>query len=442
MIGTLEFPPREIEYVEPVMIYDLAHIVNMVYQQNVEPTKGGYLPKRLSNKIRPLLQGRPRYNYDGSDDYVDMLLTLLVNIHVLHAVTPPQGDMKTRIVPGRGFSSWAKMELEEQAACLVTVWVSQRLLFDATGVDYDPWDSTWGPSVYTRDTRSGRQTLLESLRECVPGTWYSTESLLEKLWKERPLALYHLSATQQKEEVRRVKMLRDHWLQTDGQLYIGMLESTLRDIGLIIPGYDEPVPVDEQGKMCGFMVTELGAMVIKQVLTDEMKRTASNVSATTTHALIVQPDFELFLLHPHFPTLYAVLPFAQLHQVGSASRLTLTKSSLLRGIAAGQKIERIVQMLAEVSQKELPQNVVYTLQDWAKLYKETQVSQAVLLETPDEATASQLCASARLQKFGVRQLAPCVVALDGDANLQEVRNALEKEGVTPQLLGNFVRRDP
>jgi len=118
------------------------------------------------------------------------------------------------------------------------------------------------------------------------------------------------------------------------------------------------------------------------------------------------------------------------------SRLTLTRESILRGVAAGSTAERILQLLEERSQKGVPQNVAYTLNDWARLYKGTTISQVVLLEVTSEAAANEICNAPKLQAFGLRRLGPCAIAASHDANLQELRRALDKMGIVAHIGAN------
>ena len=120
----------------------------------------------------------------------------------------------------------------------------------------------------------------------------------------------------------------------------------------------------------------------------------------------MQPSFELLLLQPDLPAVYDLLPFAQVNQIGIVSRLTLTRNSVLRGLEAGRNIEQILKILEKHSQKELPQNVLYTLRDWIKSYKEVTISQVLLLDVPSEAIANEICSSSKLSVFGLRKIAP------------------------------------
>ena len=153
--------------------------------------------------------------------------------------------------------------------------------------------------------------------------------------------------------------------------------------------------------------------------------------------LVLQPNFELLLLHPDMPTLYSLLPFAQVNQVEMVSRLTLTRASVLRGMEAGHSIEEILSILQERSQKEIPQNVAYTLRDWVKLYKDARVSQVFLLEVSSEAVTDEICSSSKLRKFNLRKLGPRVLIANSDINLQELRRTLDKEGIIVRVSGDI-----
>src|SRR5207244_12073883 len=119
-------------------------------------------------------------------------------------------------------------------------------------------------------------------------------------------------------------------------------------------------------------------------------------------------------------------------------RLTLTRASVLRGMEAGNDIEQILRILEERSQKEIPQNVAYTLRDWVKLYKDVRISQVLLLEVSSEAVADELCSSPKLQTFNLRKLTPRVLVVSNEVNLQELKRALEKEGIIVRVRGDII----
>src|SRR5437879_7297272 len=251
-----------------------------------------------------------------------------------------------------------------------------KQITDVVKVEFDPWASY--SYFYDLEVRKGRQALLDQLRTCVPGKWYRVDSLVEELWEKNPEAMRCGSLS--KKQVRNDKDARKKWMKSDAQFYIGMLDSSLRDLGIVAVGYEVAPTEGTYRNPDTFMLSELAATLFSTHEDNTQTSKQTNNEKGSQRSLIVQPSFELLLLQPHLPTLYSVLPFAQVNQIGVASRLTLTKASLLRGMAAGYNIERIVQVLEEHSHKELPQNVVYTLRDWARQYKETRISQVLLLE--------------------------------------------------------------
>ena len=124
------------------------------------------------------------------------------------------------------------------------------------------------------------------------------------------------------------------------------------------------------------------------------------------------------------------------------SRLTLTRPSALRGVEAGYDTEQILHILEEHSQKEVPQNVAYTLRDWVKLYKDVKISQVLLLEVSSEAIADEICSSPKLQaltsNFNLHKLAPRVLVVSNEVNLQELKRVLEKEGIIVRVRGDII----
>ena len=109
---------------------------------------------------------------------------------------------------------------------------------------------------------------------------------------------------------------------------------------------------------------------------------SKNTTQAPQKLLIVQPNYEILLMQPDLPTLYSILPFTQVKQINLVSTLTLTQSALIRAIQNGLRTEEILTTLKNLSQKELPQNIIYTLQDWGKQYKQASISHVVLLELP------------------------------------------------------------
>jgi Helicase conserved C-terminal domain len=411
---------------ETIILHDLATIIGAVYQQDIEPTKAGTVPKRIATRIDPLLRGRARTALanEGENEYLEMLFDIARELGFLQLSRPAARDIKERYEPGPALEHWSQMNAVEQTRRLLQFWVSSGRWGDVVGANYREWYSGYV------DHRAVRGSLVSQMRNCNPGQWYTVPSLLHLIRGRDPFVLRPRQRSIASLGYRKASELREHWDTCDREIVIGSLSSSLYELGIVALGYRDPraLDVDEFHNPDFFMLTELGAMV----LLPEVKP-APATEQDGNRTLVVQPSFELLLLQPDLPTLYSLLPFAQLNQVGVVSRLTLTRESILRGVAAGTGAERILQVLEERSQKGVPQNVAYTLNDWARLYKGTTISQVILLDVTSEAVANEICNSPKLQAFGLRRLGPCAVAVTYDINLQELRRALDKMGIVAHI---------
>lgn len=420
------------------LLFDLAIVVGACYQMVIEPTQAGRVPKRLANKIFPLLHGaRPAY-YEDTDNYLDMIFAIdeALGLLKLHA---PNGQ-KARFMPGPKLEAWGKLPLYEQVKRLLAIWQDPKYRgwSDVAGVNYRPTHASYN---YYFDMQSARTGLLTYLQEeCEPDTWYDLAMLLHKIKTEKPLVLREHARYGIYNGLRANKEFLANWDETDGEIIAGMLSSTFRELGMVTPGYQkEPalVPSDmehEASNPSAFRFTELGAQVLWQHGLPKEPMEGSEPART----LIVQPNFELLLLHLDYPTLYQLLPFARVDQVEMVSKLTLTQESVRRGVEAGHGIEKTLRVLQAHSQKDLPQNVLYTLQDWGRLYKNATVAQILILEVENESVADEICASAKTRNLGLRRLGPCAIAVGDQVSLQVLRTTLEKEGVILHVQGDIL----
>jgi hypothetical protein len=451
----LPTPPEGTRNAETLVLYDLAVIIGAVYQQTLEPTQAGAVPKRLAARIQPLLHGYPRKKYrDTDDEYMEMLFAIARELGLLGLSTSSIQDVKRHYEPGPRLQGWSRLSAAEQCTLLLEQWTGSFKWLDLYGPNFrqtNPFN--WNPMP-------SRSTLLDYLRKCKPGRWYSVESLLQTIWDENPLAMRQQQYSYgHKQDKPTGNAARLKWMSSEGEVYTGLLTSTLFEMGVVSLGYRQADVSDLRTAFepAAFMLSDIGGAAL-------LPGKFSAAPQVEGSALVVQPNFELLLLQPDMPTLYALLPFSQANQVELVSRLTLTRASLLRGLlqypkterrdeedpvqppealdgsyptrripkmssgnALGIDIESIISILRERGQKAVPQNVEYTLRDWARQYKGTRLSQVILLETSSEALADEICASSKLQEFGLRRLGPCAIAAGGNVN--HLRRALDKEGI-------------
>jgi len=425
--------PAAIRPSENIAVYDIAMLVNTIYQQTIEPTQAGRVPKRIATKLRSTLRGQPRIDYDDGDDYIEILLNVMESFGIAQLTNPTFQESKPAYQISPSLEKWAKMSLLEQTHALTRYWLENFDWRDVYGVNYVSW------STYSWDVAGGRKALIKHLYNCIPGRWYTVDSLLQMIWKEDAFA-YRPTTSYGRTKVRKDADTKVKWDRCEGEVYRGILSSTLYELGFVDVGHEHADALSSTTPINPdyFMITELGRKVMALGTPDLDKSVLEEPLAP--RGLVVQPNFELLLLQPDLPTLYALLPFAHANQLGIVSRLTLTKASVLRGLQAGQNVEQILHVLREHSQKELPQNVEYTIHDWTKTFKSANVSQVLLFEVSSEEAGQILGVIPSLQELSVRQLAPCIFAVSGSVELQKVRKELEKAGVFVQITGEVFSR--
>jgi hypothetical protein len=439
---TLDEPPHTIHSGDTLMLYDLAFLIGNMYQQNIEPTKSGDVPKRISNKLFPQMQIRPRHQYGDSANFtVDMLFDIAQKLGLVELSASLGDDVKPHYEPGPQLAKWAQWDVIDQTHELIEYWLKAHNWADIAGVNFDPTLSS-----YYLDMRTARNAVLEYLSKCIPGRWYSFASFLRTLKAENPLLLRSNQAAAGLAGYRNSKTILSNWDRCDGEIVVGLITSTLFELGIVSLGYNSGqsqgmfLQVDQQTNKPlnpdSFMLTDLATAILPTPLEPPADQDTSLAGRT----LIVQPNFELLLLQPDLPTLYSLLPVAQVNQVGKVSRLTLTRNSLLRGLETAKNVENVLRILEEHSQKEIPQNVAYTLRDWGRLYKEASISQVLLLEVESESLANEIFAMPKLKSLGLRRLGPCAMTADSGVTFSELRRTLEKEGIVVHINGQIIMR--
>lgn len=415
----------------PGICYDLATVIGYVYQHDVEPTKEGKLPKRISSKIRPLLHGKPRMRELEGETYVDQVFQLAEVLGLL-TCAPCPGEEKPRYQPGLNLLAWEKRPLVDQVRLVLAEWKKSTTWYDVL-VDGRPIY----PSAYNIGTV--RKTLLHHLFSCLPDRWYRLDAFLYLLWKEQPIPFSQVSSRydRQPSQPPSLRTLREQWMQRgEGQLYTGLLASALAEMGLVSLGYAGNPEVSEATPRPAewFQLTSLGAIVLSD---GQMKKesTTGLWFVPEERPLIVQPSFELLLLHPAMPVLYQLLRWAEIKRIGPVSTLTLTQKALLRGMAAGYSVQQVTNYLAQQSRTDLAQNVVYTINDWSRAYKGATLAEVVLVDASSEQVALDLVHLLAENHIEVRSLTSCILAIfPTGGSLFTLRRLLEKAGV-------FVRED-
>jgi hypothetical protein len=406
--------PRAVQPADTPFLWDLAALVAASHHQEIELTRAGALPKRAAQRLLPLLTGeRARRDEEEALAYVELLKLEAQDLSLI-AAPVATGRARARLATGAKLDSWARHDPVMQARRLLRRWPMDRWWQDIPGAGYREWLS------FYLEIPVAREVVLRQLKECKPGLWYSLASFRATIRGSDPYVLRPSQRYAGEAGFKLADDLREQWETTDGEFITGMFRSTLYELGIVALGYErERVPSpEERANPDAFMLTELGAEALN-----------SDLSASTQpspHALVVQPNFQVLLMEPFMPALYWLLRFATLEQVGRVSRFTLTREALDRGLSGGASIEEVVGFLRKHTQKALPQNVVYTLHDWARQHRERALEPWGLV-APDETVAREVVTSPQLRAFRLRNIG-ALVAVPPEASLKELRRALERTG--------------
>jgi hypothetical protein len=383
---------------QPLILYDLAAIVGSVYQQRITLTRQGRVTKHFAQLLRPLLHGSPRNGEGGDDGYVNVLCEAASQLHLIYRSSSLDEDAhKPYYCPAResGLEEWSHLSAREQARRFLAWWKGSTRWHDVWSPDFRQWDSgDWNPLA-----ARGLLIDLLSSRLYLPGRWYSISSLLDLIWQRGPSALRpaRLKARGRTQSVP--SGLRRYWDRCEGIVYQGILSSTLSELGIISTAWRSgDTQTDAPALPTSFSITEFGA----QVLFEE----SAPSPVKPIKALVVQPSFELILLHFDPPALYPLLPFSEVKLVEQASRLALTRKSVLRGIEQGMSVDQMLAILNASSKKAIPQNVTRTLKDWGKIFKEVEMVEVLLIEASSEEMADELSLSPHWHAFGIEKIAP------------------------------------
>jgi Helicase conserved C-terminal domain len=409
-------------------MWDLIVLVAAASQQEIELTRSGSLPKRAAQRLLPFLTGqRARISEEEALVYIELLRQEACDLGLVVA-QGGGGKDRARLTPGPRLDSWARHDLVMQARRLYRRWPTDRWWSDLAGAQYHEWQT------FYLDIPVAREAVHKLLITCEPGVWYTLESFRATLQGGDPYVLRPSQRYAGESGFKMADGLRAQWEFTDGEIITGMFRSTLYELGLVTLGYegDTAPDVHENINPTSFMLTELGAEALKSDL--------SARDQPSKRSLVVQPNFQALLMEPFMPALYWLARFATLEQVGRVSRFTLTREALQRGLDTGVGIDEVIVFLEEHAQKALPQNIVYSLRDWARQRRE-QSREApkplMTLEAANERLAREIVTDPQLRAFQLERVGSRGVAIPPNARLRELRRALERNGYAQKLLSGF-----
>jgi XPB/Ssl2-like helicase family protein len=168
-------------------------------------------------------------------------------------------------------------------------------------------------------------------------------------------------------------------------------------------------------------LSSLGATILGIALPSE--------GAVERKPLIVNPDFEVlvFAEKRDYNLVYQLDKFCVRIRTENIYHYRLTRESVSQAIVSGMSADDMIRVLADNSRNRIPQNVEFSIRDWAGAVRFVSVRRAFLLEAEHPETIDRIMALPSIQPLVKLRVSPTVLALrerpDAAAAVQDLRNA-------------------
>lgn len=147
-------------------------------------------------------------------------------------------------------------------------------------------------------------------------------------------------------------------------------------------------------------------------------------------ALIVNPDHEVIVFTDvaGFQLAQEVGRFATRTKADFSVHFILTQESVQAGVAAGLDAESILAMLRENSSHPIPQNVEFSISEWASKVIQFVARRSWLIQAEEESDLNRLMETKEMKGLDATRLSPLVVELNEDPTRAGIVEKLQERG--------------
>ncbi|MBE7561074.1 helicase-associated domain-containing protein [bacterium] len=244
---------------------------------------------------------------------------------------------------------------------------------------------------------SMHQRLLEMLREAEPARWYDLDALLDEVAGK---------ARTPDRAARRSSLFA----------LLGLLHDlSVLDFGCDAAGADWALRVSPAGWA---------------MLCDEPFPPAERL-VREVHAL---PDFTVLApLEVEADERWQLESFADLVSADTIFTYRISRQSIYRALQDGVEVESILAFFVQHGERRLPQNVEYSVREWAASFGRIHFADVLLLRCDSEELAAEVAASPDIRRFIEGQITPRDL-LVSRGGYEEIVKYLEKMGHLPKTL--------
>ncbi|MSR48113.1 MAG: hypothetical protein EXS13_13820 [Planctomycetes bacterium] len=371
------------------LLSDLALLVERLTRDKVRYTQGGQIYRAAAKKIEDELILCSKGGEASSETLFNFLLDLALQRHLLRRMQD-----RTLQLTAKG-KTWPRLSVHFKLKELLAA------LLDDSGRAFHP------PRL--------RKLALERLRELKAGRWYDFQLFVGAV-RQRYLAQLDdaglREAYQSRFQYSPEAHLRD--LPQLGVVVATFLVDELHLLGMVDLGL-------ESGRPIAFCVTPLAAKSLGLAESD---------APPTKSRLLVNSDFEVLLLPEAdaYELIQRLDRFAERVTAQDAHRFRITPKSVERAVAGGISATEILDTLAAHSTTDLPQNLVFSVREYADKVKFVHLRPAMLLTARHREVIDALLKRPGLKRFVLERLSPRVLALHME-DAETLQALLSDEGV-------------
>jgi hypothetical protein len=380
------------------MAWDLLTLLAEASQGELQLTlQDTRITKRVAKKINESFV-HPEDMKAGSE-YIDMVVHLAQSFGLL---AESHGEQPALTLTSK-IDEWTTHNFESQRRRLYGMWQEDRKWSEPATYGTIYW--------WNSDLTGGRKRLIKHLLELPANKWISLEGFLRQIHLTEPFLIWDQEELVKRYGLRALQGFRNHWFEIEGHIIADMLRTMLNWLGVVDVGKDK------QKRFVSFRITEEGRSLLDPE--HPLHEQAGPTQRAHGRPLLVQPNFEVLVLHPDGRVLWTLLRLADLVRHDRVSAYAINKESIQRAVESGLSPETIIRFLHDNTGKDLPQNVAQSVSDWARLIKYASVSRTTLIEVEDPSVLDEMAASRKTKKYIARRLSPTIAI----ANLPDVSDS-------------------
>ena len=187
-----------------------------------------------------------------------------------------------------------------------------------------------------------------------------------------------------------------------------------------------------EGEPIALRLTDLGRRLIQgERLGSVAERPAPAEPAAPVQPLVVNPDFEVLL----FPegdvneVAHTLSRFAARTKSEEVSHYRIGREAVERAVVKGMDADEILDFLESYARVPVPQNVAYSIREWAARVSFAYQQEGVVLTTSDPEALDRILALDVVKRLVIRRLGPQAVILRSRISDYKVLETLRDVGV-------------